>query len=391
MAAAQGAGSGSAGPSGPPGPAPGHSSGSTAVAVWEWQDEFGRWRPYRGNVCSYIEQVIQASQQKGRRSGSGLVSSIPLGHADPALAPYVIDIPSLTQFRQDTGKGGFPTRPAGVLGDKQGLVLCVRALQSPAVCYRAGQLCEHICCSPDAVCCPVWKILWNWVQADRRDLFRSIILEPLELPACEPELSELETSPLPCPPAQSIQDHLRKKGLFTIPTLLLESLAPSGAGVPAALPWHAALLKLLVSACGPRTTPKRCSRIFPPLVLCQPGLLLPREKGWAQLQNSALIFILLSPGVTGSSSSGSAEMTPALFCSRCAEQVELRQGARMECMHFIPGKSREIPNYTPRMNGCFGKFSIHQFPLCQCLSRMQLSIIPSFRDRHVLVSCQLKQ
>lgn len=80
-------------------------------------------------------------------------------------------------------------------------------------------------------------------------------------------------------PPQSIQDHLRKKGLFTIPTLLLESLAPSGAGVPAALPWHAALLKLLVSACSPRTTPKRCSRIFPPLVLCEPGSLPPREKG----------------------------------------------------------------------------------------------------------------
>ncbi|XP_051665196.1 probable E3 ubiquitin-protein ligase DTX2 isoform X4 [Manacus candei] len=103
MAAAQGAGSSSAGPSGLPGSAPGHSSNSTVVAVWEWQDEFGRWRPYRGNVCSYIEQVIQASQQKGRRSGSGLVSSIPLGRADPVLAPYVIDIPSLTQFRQDTG------------------------------------------------------------------------------------------------------------------------------------------------------------------------------------------------------------------------------------------------------------------------------------------------
>ncbi|NXI43822.1 DTX2 ligase, partial [Galbula dea] len=103
MAAAQGAGSGSAGPSGLPGPAPGHGSNSSAVAVWEWQDEFGRWRPYPGNVCSYIEQVFQASQQKGRRSGSGLVSSIPLGRADPVLAPYVIDIPSLTQFRQDTG------------------------------------------------------------------------------------------------------------------------------------------------------------------------------------------------------------------------------------------------------------------------------------------------
>ncbi|XP_026717279.1 probable E3 ubiquitin-protein ligase DTX2 isoform X6 [Athene cunicularia] len=103
MAAAQGAGGSSAGPSGLPGSAPGLSSNSTAVAVWEWQDEFGRWRPYQGNVCSYIEQVFQASQQKGRRSGSGHVSSIPLGRADPVLAPYVIDIPSLTQFRQDTG------------------------------------------------------------------------------------------------------------------------------------------------------------------------------------------------------------------------------------------------------------------------------------------------
>ncbi|XP_010004328.1 PREDICTED: probable E3 ubiquitin-protein ligase DTX2 [Chaetura pelagica] len=102
MAAAQGAGSSSAGPSGPSS-APGHSSNSTAVAVWEWQDEFGKWRPYRGNVCSYIEQVFQASQQKGRPSGSRPVSSIPLGHADPVLAPYVIDIQTWTQFRQDTG------------------------------------------------------------------------------------------------------------------------------------------------------------------------------------------------------------------------------------------------------------------------------------------------
>nr|XP_013813713.1 PREDICTED: probable E3 ubiquitin-protein ligase DTX2 [Apteryx mantelli mantelli] len=102
MAAAQGAGSSSAGPSGLPSSAPGHSN-SPAVAVWEWQDEFGRWRPYRGNVCSYIEQVFQASQQKGRRLGPGPVNSIPLGHADAVLAPYVIDIPSLTQFRQDTG------------------------------------------------------------------------------------------------------------------------------------------------------------------------------------------------------------------------------------------------------------------------------------------------
>ncbi|XP_042298620.1 probable E3 ubiquitin-protein ligase DTX2 isoform X2 [Sceloporus undulatus] len=83
---------------GPPPPDPG-------VAVWEWQDELGRWRPYRSAVCGYIEQSFQALAAKGRRSlGTWPVSgSIPLGQADPALAPYIIDLPSLTQFRQDTG------------------------------------------------------------------------------------------------------------------------------------------------------------------------------------------------------------------------------------------------------------------------------------------------
>ncbi|NXJ13266.1 DTX2 ligase, partial [Odontophorus gujanensis] len=102
MAAAQGAGSSSTGPSGAPASIPGHSN-SPAVVVWEWQDEFGLWRPYRVNVCCYIEQAFQDSQQKGRRSVSGLASSIPLGHADAVLAPYIIDIPRMAQFRQDTG------------------------------------------------------------------------------------------------------------------------------------------------------------------------------------------------------------------------------------------------------------------------------------------------
>nr|XP_020660652.1 probable E3 ubiquitin-protein ligase DTX2 [Pogona vitticeps] len=76
-----------------------------SVAVWEWQDEFGHWRPYRSSVCSYIEQSFQTLTTKGRRSLGALPGngSIPLGQADSALAPYIIDIPSLMQFRQDTG------------------------------------------------------------------------------------------------------------------------------------------------------------------------------------------------------------------------------------------------------------------------------------------------
>lgn len=74
-----------------------------AVAVWEWQDGLGTWHPYSATVCSYIEQ--QFVQQKGQRFGLGsLAHSIPLGQADPSLAPYIIDLPSWTQFRQDTGK-----------------------------------------------------------------------------------------------------------------------------------------------------------------------------------------------------------------------------------------------------------------------------------------------
>ncbi|XP_048224875.1 probable E3 ubiquitin-protein ligase DTX2 isoform X2 [Perognathus longimembris pacificus] len=73
-----------------------------AVAVWEWRDGLNTWHPYSAAVCNYIEQ--QFVQQKGQRFGLGsLAHSIPLGQADPSLAPYIIDLPSWTQFRQDTG------------------------------------------------------------------------------------------------------------------------------------------------------------------------------------------------------------------------------------------------------------------------------------------------
>ncbi|XP_023570257.1 probable E3 ubiquitin-protein ligase DTX2 isoform X2 [Octodon degus] len=77
-------------------------SSPVAVAVWEWQDGLNTWHPYSATVCSYIEQ--QFVQQKGQRFGLGSQAhSIPLGQADPSLAPYIIDLPSWTQFRQDTG------------------------------------------------------------------------------------------------------------------------------------------------------------------------------------------------------------------------------------------------------------------------------------------------
>ncbi|XP_067347588.1 probable E3 ubiquitin-protein ligase DTX2 isoform X2 [Channa argus] len=73
------------------------------IAVWEWQDDLGYWRPYSGQVSAYIERCLSP---RGQRGGPGS-TSICLGQSDPSLSPYLIDIPSLKQFRQDTGK----TRP----------------------------------------------------------------------------------------------------------------------------------------------------------------------------------------------------------------------------------------------------------------------------------------
>ncbi|XP_008294363.1 putative E3 ubiquitin-protein ligase DTX2 [Stegastes partitus] len=85
----------SATPSGSVGPS------QPMIAVWEWQDDLGYWRPYSGQVSAYIERCLSPRGQRGGAPGS---TSICLGQSDPSLSPYLIDIPSLKQFRQDTGK-----------------------------------------------------------------------------------------------------------------------------------------------------------------------------------------------------------------------------------------------------------------------------------------------
>lgn len=68
---------------------------ASAVVVWEWLNEHGRWRPYSPAVSHHIEAVIRANPRGG---------SVVLGQADGKLAPYLIDLQSMQQFRQDTGK-----------------------------------------------------------------------------------------------------------------------------------------------------------------------------------------------------------------------------------------------------------------------------------------------
>ncbi|RXN28404.1 E3 ubiquitin- ligase DTX4-like protein [Labeo rohita] len=67
---------------------------ASAVVVWESLNEHGRWRPYSPAVSHHIEGVIRSDPRGG---------SVVLGQADSRLSPYIIDLHSMHQFRQDTG------------------------------------------------------------------------------------------------------------------------------------------------------------------------------------------------------------------------------------------------------------------------------------------------
>uniref|UniRef100_A0A3Q2D4Y3 E3 ubiquitin-protein ligase n=1 Tax=Cyprinodon variegatus TaxID=28743 RepID=A0A3Q2D4Y3_CYPVA len=67
---------------------------ASAVVVWEWLNEHGRWRPYSPAVCHHIEAVIRSDPRCG---------SVVLGQVDTRLSPYIIHLHSMHQFRQDTG------------------------------------------------------------------------------------------------------------------------------------------------------------------------------------------------------------------------------------------------------------------------------------------------
>ncbi|MED6246584.1 E3 ubiquitin-protein ligase dtx4, partial [Ataeniobius toweri] len=73
---------------------------ASAVVVWEWLNEHGRWRPYSPAVSHQIEAAIRSSDPRG--------GSVVLGQVDSRLSPYIIDLQSMHQFRQDTA--GFLMR-----------------------------------------------------------------------------------------------------------------------------------------------------------------------------------------------------------------------------------------------------------------------------------------
>lgn len=76
------------------------------VVVWEWLNEHSRWRPYTATVCHHIENVLKEDAR----------GSVVLGQVDAQLVPYIIDLQSMHQFRQDTGEWSrrppYPTHQA---------------------------------------------------------------------------------------------------------------------------------------------------------------------------------------------------------------------------------------------------------------------------------------
>ena len=61
------------------------------IVVWEWQNEFGCWRPYDPSISGFIE------------SNKTSTSPLKLGSVDPSFYQYEIDLQMMCQRRQGTG------------------------------------------------------------------------------------------------------------------------------------------------------------------------------------------------------------------------------------------------------------------------------------------------
>lgn len=64
---------------------------AAGVVVWEWQNEFGNWRPYSPQISAFLE------------SNKSSITPLSLGMVDPMLYLYSIDVQNLWQTRQGTG------------------------------------------------------------------------------------------------------------------------------------------------------------------------------------------------------------------------------------------------------------------------------------------------
>ncbi|KYO31995.1 putative E3 ubiquitin-protein ligase DTX2 isoform A [Alligator mississippiensis] len=193
-----------------------------------------------GQSTSLALLAFSASQQKGKRLGPGPANnSIPLGHADAMLAPYVIDIPSLMQFRQDTGtmravrRHLFPQDSAagqGVIWEWQNdeggwspyeMNVCVFLEQA----YASGH--QHVDLGPLGYNYDVNLV--SQVQTNKTTLYRRSIQRRLDTPY--PVTAA--TGPLHTGMACSCQQCLLNSGTGPITTRYRHSInLPSSSAVP---------------------------------------------------------------------------------------------------------------------------------------------------------------
>lgn len=67
-----------------------------AVVVWEWQCRGNSWKPYTPAVSQHLER---ASAKK--------LTQVILSDADPNLQSYYVNLISLTQEMEDSGKNSW--------------------------------------------------------------------------------------------------------------------------------------------------------------------------------------------------------------------------------------------------------------------------------------------
>lgn len=73
----------------------------TDFIVWEWYDEYQRWRPYSVVVSNHIQKQYESLQTK---SGAVTVTKLDLGQVDSRLRAYEVDLTSSFQVNISTGE-----------------------------------------------------------------------------------------------------------------------------------------------------------------------------------------------------------------------------------------------------------------------------------------------
>lgn len=102
------------------------------VVVWEWLNEHSRWRPYTATVCHHIENVLKEDAR----------GSVVLGQVDTQLVPYIIDLQSMHQFRQDTGESAWLAQRA--LWGESGATSGARGSISEGLCGSSMPVAESV-------------------------------------------------------------------------------------------------------------------------------------------------------------------------------------------------------------------------------------------------------